>query len=103
MYSYLRWLLVFAVLLVLILVILKFDLIRTFRKVLFFTLIGSLVFALPWDLIAIKEKIWYFEKPHILGIYFLTLPIEEWIFIVFETLLFAIITIIIWEKLGREK
>ncbi len=101
MYSYVLWLLIFAVLPVIVLFFLNFDLFKAYKKVLIFTLFGSLMFAIVWDFLAIKTRIWYFTKPHILGIYFLNLPIEELIFITFESLLFAMITLILWQRKRR--
>jgi lycopene cyclase domain-containing protein len=100
MYEYLIWLLIFVILPFIILWIWKFrDLIK-YKKVFFLATIGSLIFSIPWDVISVRENIWYFRKPHILGIWLFGLPIEEYLFIIFVTLLFSSITILLWEKLG---
>lgn len=102
-YSYPLWLLIFAILPSVILWIFRFNQLKRYAKVLIGTLIFSLIFSLAWDYLAINDRVWYFEKPHISSIYLLALPIEEWIFIIAETLLFSTITIILWEKYGVNK
>ena len=62
--------------------------------------IGSIIFSVPWDYIAIRERIWYFTEQHIFGILLFGLPIEEWVFIIFMALLFSTITALLMEKYG---
>jgi lycopene cyclase domain-containing protein len=100
MYKYPLWLLIFVILPLSILWVIKFKDLKQYRIVFFLAPIGSIIFSLPWDYIAIKEKIWYFTKPHIFGIWLLGLPIEEWFFIIFVTLLFTSITVLLWKKYG---
>lgn len=101
MYSYPIWLLLFVLLPVIFLVIYNYKRLKKYEKVLYLTLVGALTFSYPWDLIALNLRIWYFEPPHILGAWFLGLPLEEYIFIVGFTLLFTITTLILWEKFGK--
>ncbi len=99
MYEYPLWLLVFVIV-PLIFLFVRFKELKRYKLTFLFAVIGSTIFSLPWDYIAINEKIWYFTEPHIFGFWLLGLPIEEWIFIVFVTLLFSAITIIIYKKYG---
>lgn len=92
------WLFLFAVIPCLLLLVWKYKTLRKYKKVIIFALIGTVVFSYPWDLIALHERIWYFTPADIFGIYIAGLPIEEWVFIFSETLLFAIITILLWER-----
>jgi len=62
--------------------------------------VAAIPFAYPWDIIAIRERIWYFERPYVLGIEWLGLPIEEWVFIIFVTLLFGSVTALLWDAYG---
>lgn len=103
MYEYPLWILLFAVLPVVALFIIKFKVLKKYKLIFLFTIIGSFIFSIPWDYIAIKEKIWYFAEPHIFGLWILGLPIEEYLFIIFETMLFTIITILLWKKFGSKK
>lgn len=100
-YAYLLWLVVFVCLPLLVLWVWRYTTLLRYRRVVIFTLIGSLIFAVPWDAVAIKQRIWYFTKPEVVGWWFLGLPLEEWLFISLVTLSFTTITIILWEKVGR--
>lgn len=100
MYSYPLWLLVFVVLPIIIIWVFKHKLLINYYKVIILAIIGSAIFSLSWDYIAIQERIWFFEKPYIFGVWFLGLPIEEWAFIILVTLLFGSITIVVWDKYG---
>lgn len=101
-YAYPVWLVIFVIIPILLLWIWKFAFLRKYKLVFLLAIIGSIIFSLPWDYIAITERIWYFEKPYILGIWFLGLPIEEWLFIIFVTQLFSTITVLLWKNFGRK-
>ncbi len=94
------WLCIFVFLPLLIIWLFEFKKLRKYGKVILLAEIGSFVFATPWDMIAVKDKIWYFTEPHILGIWLFGLPIEEYLFIIFVALLFVSITLLIWERWG---
>src|SRR5687767_6113258 len=44
-------------------------------------LINALIF-IPWDVFFTQQKIWGFNPEHLLGIYFLGLPLEEILFFI---------------------
>jgi len=67
------------------------------------TIIGGIIFGAPWDYIATKNKIWIFSADKIVGIWVLGLPIEEWLFFIFVTLLFTIITLVLWNRYGVDE
>ncbi|MBI3619961.1 lycopene cyclase domain-containing protein [Candidatus Roizmanbacteria bacterium] len=98
MLSYPLWLFLFCVLPIVVVCLLEFKTIKKYKKVIALAITGSIIFSFPWDFIAIHEKIWYFTKPHIVGIWLGGLPIEEWFFITLETVLFTTVTIVLWEK-----
>lgn len=100
--SYITWILVFVAIPLVILWILNFDYFKKYLKIFILTSGGALLFSVPWDFIAIKEQIWMFEKPYIFGIWFLGLPIEEWLFIVLVTALFTSVTLLFWKKWGND-
>lgn len=57
-------------------------------------MVGALVWSVPWDILAIKQRIWYFPKGGHLGLYFGVLPLEEYLFITTVTFLIATITLV---------
>lgn len=100
MLTYPIWLFVFVFLPLILLWILKYKDLIKYKRVFFLALIGSSIFSIPWDIISVKESIWYFKEENILGIWLFELPIEEYIFIVMVTLFFASITVLLWKKFG---
>ena len=99
-FSYLVWLGIFVALPLFVLWGLNFSYLKSHIKVFLLTIAGAIVFAFLWDLIAIKEKIWLFEEPYIVGTWLLGLPVEEWLFIVLVTVLFTSATLLFWRRWG---
>ena len=100
MYEYPIWLLLFVFLPLTILWILKFKVLKKYKKVFFLVLLISIIFSYPWNYIALKEKIWYFTESNVIGLGLFGLPIEEWSYTVFTILLISSIAILLWEKYG---
>lgn len=100
-YSYITWLSLFVIVPTIILWIFNFSYFSLHKKVFGLAILGSVIFSFPWDFIAIKEQIWLFEKPYIIGWHIIGLPIEEWIFISVVTILFTCFTLLLWKKMGR--
>jgi len=97
-YSYPIWLLIFAVLPLIVIFLLTYKIIKKYLYIYPLTAIGSLIFSIPWDIISVRERIWEFPASSIFGIWLFNLPIEEYIFIVLITWVFASLTILFWEK-----
>lgn len=55
----------------------------------------ALVFSIPWDILAVTNKIWSFPKEGNIGFFILGLPIEELLFMTTVTLLIGSITIVV--------
>jgi lycopene cyclase domain-containing protein len=70
-------------------------------RVIGLSIIGALIFSVPWDIISVKEHIWYFEEPYIVGWWYAGLPLEEYLFIIFVTALFAMVSVLAWERYGH--
>lgn len=99
-YSYLLWLLFFGVVPLAVLWFLHAGELKRHIRIIFLAPIGSLIFSFPWDYISIHERIWYFQTPYIAGLWIFGLPIEEYLFIVLITLLFASISVVVWNRVG---
>jgi len=48
----------------------------------FISILLTMVIFIPWDVIFTLHKIWGFNDTYFLGIKFLSLPIEEWLFFI---------------------
>ena len=68
------------------------------RRAILWTLLGSLVGGWLWDAAAVRFNLWYYEAERIAGIWWFGLPLEEWLWIVGVTLLFANLTVLLVER-----
>ena len=98
--AYPIWLSVFVILPLILLWVFRFGVLKRYVSPILLTLLWAIAFAFPWDYIAIRERVRYFTWPHILGTQIFTLPLEEWIFIIFMTALLASVTALLWSKYG---
>jgi lycopene cyclase domain-containing protein len=103
MSSYPLWLLLFLTLPLGLIWLVKFRTLLKYRVALTLTAIGCLALAVPWDILSVGDRIWYFSKPYILGAWLLGLPVEEYVYILFVGLLSASVTVLVWERYGVTK
>ena len=101
MYSYPIWLLLFIILPLVLLWVFAHKTLRKHARLLGFTALGCLAVSVPWDILSVQDGIWYFTEPHILGVWVLGLPIEEYVYIVGVGLLACIVTLLLWERYGK--
>lgn len=68
------------------------------RRALAWTLLGALVGGWMWDAFAVRIGLWYYDPTYLSNVWFLGLPLEEWLWISGITLLFGGITVVLKEK-----
>jgi lycopene cyclase domain-containing protein len=103
MYSYPLWLFLFLVLPLLLLGTFKFKTLAQYKWVLLLVAVGCLGISVPWDILSVNDRIWYFSEPHIVGMWLLGLPLEEYFYILLLGVLSSCSTILLWERYrGRE-
>ncbi|HNP74166.1 MAG TPA: lycopene cyclase domain-containing protein, partial [Kouleothrix sp.] len=68
------------------------------RRALAWTLLGALAGGWAWDAGIVKLGTWDYIPEHIAGVWIGGLPLEEWLWIVGVTLMFAMLTILIEER-----
>lgn len=73
-----------------------------FPRTLGFCVAGSLLFSVPWDIVAVRADIWHVFDSHILGVWIFGLPLEEYLFIVSVTFYVSTVTLLLG-KWVREK
>jgi lycopene cyclase domain-containing protein len=100
--SYLLWLLLFVILPLVIIWIIYFRDLKRYALPIFLAPIGSIVFSVPWDYIAVHERIWYFQTPYIVGLRIGGLPLEEYFFIITITLLFSSVSALLFSRFGHQ-
>ena len=72
------------------------------RRALGWTCAGALVGGWIWDGIAIQAGVWYYDAANIAGVWFLGMPLEEWLWIVGVALLFGSVTVV-WMERGERR
>ncbi|MDE3088296.1 MAG: lycopene cyclase domain-containing protein [Chloroflexota bacterium] len=103
MYAYPIWLLFFLILPLMLVSVLKFQTLMKYKLVLVLVAIGCLGISVPWDILSVNDRIWYFSEPHIVGVWLLGLPIEEYLYILLLGLLSSGVTILLWERYGARE
>lgn len=71
---------------------------KKYWKVLVMCALWALVFSVPWDIWAKRTRIWDWPAENVLGIYIQGLPLEEYFFIIFVTVLISTITLVFYQK-----
>ena len=78
--------------------ILKYKVLIKHVKVLYLCTFISLIVGSLWDIFAVQAKIWRFYEETTIGIFFVSLPIEEYLFILSGAFAAGSITIILIDK-----
>ena len=73
------------------------------RRALVWTLVGAGVGGWLWDGFAVRIGLWTYDPAHLSGIWFLGLPLEEWLWIGGMTLLFGGVTVVLKEAELRKQ
>jgi len=100
-FTYLAWLSIFVWITTLLLWVKNFNILRHYKRTLFFCIFWALAFSIPWDYWAIKTKIWALPPETNLGIRIGGLPLEEYLFIIFVTFGISTLTLIIKHKVKK--
>lgn len=99
--AYIEWLTIYVWLPLLVLWVTDLRLIWEHKKTLIGCAILTLGFGVPWDIWAVAHGMWTFPSTSILGVYFLTLPIEEYFFMIFIALLISTTALILRKHFGK--
>lgn len=77
------------------------GLFRRHKKTLFLVAAGSVLFAVPWDYLAVRFGIWSFSPTLALGPDFGGLPLEEWLLYISLSILVAAVTLLVQKNYER--
>ena len=72
------------------------------RRALGLATLGSLLGGWAWDALAVRFDLWHYQADRIAGLWWLGLPLEEWLWIVGVTLLFGGVTVVLMERSGND-
>ena len=75
------YILVGSVIVPLLFSIFQIDFIKHWKNFTISTLLVAIVFLI-WDAIFTQQGVWGFNEDYVLGVYFLNMPIEEWLFFI---------------------
>jgi lycopene beta-cyclase len=101
--TYLIWLALFVGIPLLAMALTHAPLLWRRRRALAWVTLGCLVGGWGWDVLAVQFGLWHFEDGVIVDVWFLGLPLEEWLWIVGTTLMFSVLTLIIAQRHGLEE
>ncbi len=68
------------------------------RRALGWVVAGALVGGWAWDALSVQWRVWYYDPNNITGLWFLGLPLEEWLWILGIALMFGSLTVILAER-----
>jgi lycopene cyclase domain-containing protein len=96
--TYLIWLGLFIGLPLLLIVWRWSHLLRRQRRALALTALGALVGGWAWDALAVRLGVWFFNPANMLNLWFLGLPLEEWLWFTGVSLMFGALTVVLMER-----
>jgi len=94
-YTYLGWLFALAILPSLLVWAFKWRQLIVYRKVFLYCFMGSVLFATPWDYWATHSWLWHFSPDRTVNVHFLGLPLEEYVFFISYTFLYASLALVL--------
>lgn len=96
--SYILWLIFFIWIPSVYLWLRNFHLLWKYRMVFLSAMVGTLLVSIPWDILAVRNHIWYFPQNGNLGMYIGELPLEEYLFMMTVTLIIASVAVVMVKK-----
>ena len=96
--TYIIWLSLFIGLPLLLIVWRWPHLLRRQGRALALTALGALVGGWAWDALAVRLGVWFFNPANMLNLWFLGLPLEEWLWFTGVSLMFGSLTVVLMER-----
>mgnify|MGYP001580350402 CR=1 FL=1 len=97
--SYLMWLTILVCFPLSVLWLTHLKSLMKYKRTISLCVFSGLLFGIPWDYWAIQTRIWEFPRENIVGIWIAGIPLEEYLFLVFVTMLISTITLILKHRL----
>ncbi len=99
--TYIYWLSIFVWLPIVVLWVTNWKYLSKYRKTFLYCIIWALVFSIPWDIWAVKAQIWNFPQDTNVGIWVSGLPLEEYLFMIFVTVLISTVAMLLRKRLAH--
>jgi lycopene cyclase domain-containing protein len=92
--TYPLFLFLFLIIPIALLLLLLHDRIRAqwWRVAVGMTILIALVYTTPWDNYLVATRVWYYDQTRVWGIVLGYVPLEEYLFVVLQTVLGALVT-----------
>lgn len=98
--TYIYWLTIFVWLPIIVLWAINWKYLSQYKKTFLYCIIWALIFSIPWDIWAVRVDIWHFPADTNIGILIGGLPVEEYFFMIFVTMLVSTITLLLKKSLA---
>lgn len=99
--NYIYWLSIFVWLPLIVMWVVNWRYLSKYRKTFLYCIIWALIFSIPWDIWAVKSQIWIFPADTNLGVIINGLPLEEYFFMIFVTMLISTAVLLFRKKLNN--
>ena len=96
--AYIYWLIIFVWLPIIVLWAINWKYLSQYKKTFLYCIIWALIFSIPWDVWAVQTQIWLFPQDTNIGFWIGGLPLEEYLFMIFVTLLISTIALLLRKR-----
>jgi len=100
--QYLLWLLIFVGIPLIIMRVFNHKVLWPHKRTMLLVSFFSLLYCTPWDHLAVYFGQWFFPKESTVGINLGLLPIEEYCFFIFVSMLICCFTLILRDKFRKK-
>ena len=97
--AYIYWLTIFVWIPLIFLWIQNWGYLIHYKKTVLYCALWALIFSVPWDFWAIQTRIWIFPPDTNVGFWIGGIPLEEYFFIIFVTMLVSTVTLLFKRRL----
>ncbi len=97
--AYIYWLSIFVWLPLLILWAINWKYLARYKKTFLYCIGWALLFSIPWDIWAVQKQIWIFPHNTNIGVWIGGLPMEEYLFIIFVTMLISTTVLLLKKRI----
>jgi lycopene cyclase domain-containing protein len=97
--TYIYWLSIFVWFPLIILWAANWKYLWQYKNTFLYCIIWALIFSIPWDIWAVRTKIWIFPEDTNIGAWIGGLPLEEYLFMIFVTMLISTITLLLRRRM----
>lgn len=93
--EYIFWLAIFVWLPIIILWAMNWEYLLKYKRTFLYCIIWAFIFSIPWDIWAVRADIWHFPSDTNIGVLIGGLPLEEYFFMAFVTILISTVVLLL--------